>query len=100
MNFFFDLINHAAGYTDKYYDDQSERVSIEDLIRKYRNEKKKHESNIQASLLLGDHNPHCLLVLEGVHELYRMSGPGNMTQDYLDAIILRLNVSNQGNLPA
>lgn len=46
MNFFFDLINHAAGYTDKYYDDQSERVSIEDLIRKYRNEKKKHESNI------------------------------------------------------
>jgi len=38
MNFFLDLINHAAGYTNKYYDEMRDRVTNEELIQKYRQE--------------------------------------------------------------
>lgn len=48
---------------------------------------------MQESELLGDNHPHCCLVIDGAHALYRMNGPENLPQDYLDAIILRLNVS-------
>ena len=58
---------------------------------KYRSDKKKYENNLSESPLLGDHYAHCLLVIEGVHELYKMSP---LAQDYLDAMILRLNVSH------
>ena len=93
LNFFFDLINHAAGYTDKYYEQHLSRTTQEQLIEKYRRESKKHEGNPQDSELLGDKHPHCLVVIQGAHTLYRMSGPENFSQDYLDALILRLNVS-------
>lgn len=41
--------------------------------------------------MLGDNHPHCCLVIEGAHALYKMNGPENLPQDYLDAMILRLN---------
>jgi hypothetical protein len=44
------------------------------MIKRYRQEKIKFEANIQKSPLLGDHHPHCLLVIEGAHESYRISG--------------------------
>jgi len=90
MNFLFDLVNHAAGYTEKYYDEQREKITEEGLIAKYRKDKKKYANNLQESPLLGDRYAHCLLVIEGVHELYRMNP---LAQDYLDTMILRLNVS-------
>lgn len=71
MNFFFDYINHAAGYTHKYYDEHHQRLGTEALIEKYRVEKQKYNDHTQAELsaksdLLGDKNyPHCLLVIEG-----------------------------------
>ena len=75
MNFLFDLINDIAGYTEKYYDETLDRFCHEDLINKYRAEKHKYESagkKIEESPLFGDHYPHCLLVIEGVHELLDM----------------------------
>jgi hypothetical protein len=94
MNFFFDLINHAAGYTDKYYDHHLTRHTPEQLVQKYRKDKIKYEGNLADSKLLGDRHPHCLLVLEGVQALYKMTTPDDLPQDYLDAMILRLQVSH------
>ena len=48
---------------------------------------------LNKSDLLGDKFPHCLLVIEGVHALYKMNECGNLARDYLDTLILRLNVS-------
>jgi hypothetical protein len=45
MNFFFDYINHAAGYTHKYYDEHHQRLGTEALIEKYRNEKQKYNES-------------------------------------------------------
>ena len=73
LNFFFDLINDCAGYTDKYYKETHDRITTEQLIQKYRREKEKHiDTQFKDSPLLGDHYPHCLLVFEGVEKLYRM----------------------------
>ena len=32
LNFFFDLINDCAGYTSKYYDENIDKVGVEELI--------------------------------------------------------------------
>ena len=96
MNFFMDLINHAAGYSHKYYDENHTRLTTEDLIQKYRAEYKKINNDtktLNKSELLGDRYPHCLLAIEGAHTLYRMKECGNLARDYLDTLILRLNVS-------
>jgi hypothetical protein len=66
MNFFMDLINHIAGYTEKYYDEHVEKMSHDDLVYKYRKELNKYENKLNESPLLGDKYPHCLLVLESV----------------------------------
>lgn len=67
LNYFLDLINHCAGYSDKYYGEHNKRISNAELIEKYRNEREKHEAtNFKESELLADKYPHCLLVLEGV----------------------------------
>ena len=76
MNFLMDLINHIAGYTIKYYDEIEEKMDLEDLVKKYRAEKEKYTKDINESPLLGDKYPHCLMVIEGVQELYRMRGCG------------------------
>jgi hypothetical protein len=39
MNYFFDLINHCAGYTDKYYNEHHKRISMNDLALKYKKER-------------------------------------------------------------
>lgn len=95
MNFFFDLINDVAGYTEKYYDEFKERQTIEQLIQKYRAEYKRTEQtdSIKTSKLLGDLYPHCLLVIEGADQLFKMTqGSPGLARDYLDTLILRLNV--------
>ena len=81
MHFLFDLINHVAGYTDKYYKEMAHRINHEGLIEKYRNERKKYEQqggatavNFQDSDLLGDKYPHALMVIESLHELMNMCG--------------------------
>ena len=61
MNYLFDVINDISGYTEKYYEEGIELMDHEGLIQKYR--KEKDEPN---GKLLGDHHPHCLLVLESV----------------------------------
>ena len=60
--------------------------------------------------MLGDKNyPHCLLVIEGVEKLYRMGArykehdpdgenSDTLASDYLDALILRLDVSESFNI--
>ena len=63
------------------------------MVKKYRAEK----DNAAKSDLLGDKHPHCLMVLEGVHKLFRMyrsQSKGHLSVDYLDTLILRLTVSN------
>jgi len=72
MNFLFDLINHISGYTEKYFDEHFDKISHEELIQKYRAEMSKYENKINESNLLGDKYPHCLLVIEGVQELFKM----------------------------
>lgn len=66
MNFLFDLINHISGYTEKYFDENFDKISHEELIQKYRAEMSKYENKINESNLLGDKYPHSLLVIEGV----------------------------------
>ena len=73
MNFFFDLVNDCAGYTKKYFNELPDQANTEELIAKYRAEKVKYQEKGYAdSELLGDGQPHCLLVIEGVDRLYRM----------------------------
>ena len=69
MNFLFDLINECAGYTSKYYDEiGAGKLNYQQMVKKYRAER----NDPQGSELLADRYPHCLLVLEGVHRLFRM----------------------------
>ena len=69
MNFLFDLINECAGYTSKYYDEiGAGKLNYQQMVRKYRKDK----DNAAKSELLGDKHPHCLMVIEGVHKLFRM----------------------------
>lgn len=93
MNFLFDLINESAGYTSKYYDEiGAGKMRHSQMDTKYRAER----SNVAQSELLGEHHPHCLLVIEGVDRLYRLFRDGSrrhLSVDYLDSMILRLNVS-------
>ncbi len=91
MNFFFDLINEVAGYTEKHYDEVIEKFSTEDLIQKYRAHRNLPDNDPAKIKLLGGDHPHCLMVIEGVHQLYRMKN--DLARDYLDAMILRLYVS-------
>eukprot|EP00347_Sterkiella_histriomuscorum_P014896 403359104 len=91
MNFLFDLVNQIAGYSQKYYDEIQEKISHEELVQKYRNDKNKHQANINQSDLLGDKHTHCLLVMEGLQELYKMRGCENLAIDYFDSLILRLH---------
>ena len=81
-----------------------DQIEYEELIVKYRAEKEQHkETNYENSEMLGDKYPHCLLVIEGVEKLYRMGArykvhnpDGNsdtVASDYLDSLILRLDVS-------
>ena len=83
-----------------------DKVSYEQLIQKYRSEKARYqESGYKESELLGDKYPHCLLVIEGVEKLYRMGArykhhdpewnSDTLASDYLDTMILRLDVSVQ-----
>ena len=96
MNYFFDLINDCAGYTNKYYDEiGAGKMSYDQMVTKYRKERDS-EVGIEESDLLGDKHPHCLMVLEGVHRLfrlYRSQSKNHLSVDYLDTLILRLNVS-------
>lgn len=98
LNFFFDLINHISGYTEKYFDEVIEKIDHEGLIQKYRAEKAKYESKINESPLLGDRYPHSILVIESAQEFLRMqdgsgkTGKGNLAVNYLDTLILRLTV--------
>ena len=32
MNFFFDLINHISGYTEKYYDEHMDKMNHDQLV--------------------------------------------------------------------
>ena len=109
LNFLFDLINDCAGYTEKYYEENFEKNTFEELVQKYRKEKEQHqENNYTSSELLGDMYPHCLLVIEGVEKLYRMGArykdhdpDGNsdtLASDYLDTMILRLDVSESNKI--
>ena len=44
-------------------------MNHEDLIRKYRAEREKYQESgdgYSQSKLLGDHYPHCLMVIEGL----------------------------------
>lgn len=71
------------------------------MIAKYRAEKQlyadKTQAELSASELLGDRDyPHCLLVIEGAQELYKMNAAGMLPSDYLDSLILRLNTGTQG----
>jgi hypothetical protein len=95
MNFLFDLINECAGYTDKYYSEiGAGRLDYHQMVKKYRTERDK--GDVANSALLGDHHPHCLMVIEGVEKLFRMyrsSSKAHLSVDYLDSLILRLNVS-------
>jgi len=54
----------------------------------------KHDPDlISKSDMLGDKFPNCLLAIEGAHTLYQMKSCGDLARDYLDTLILRLNVS-------
>jgi len=65
MNFLFDLINECAGYTEKYYSEiGAGKLNYGQMVKKYRKEKDSGE--VSKSALLGDHHPHCLMVIEGV----------------------------------
>ncbi len=75
-----DLINHIAGYTNKYYDEIKEKVSHEELVYKYRAERDKYFNNLNESDLLGDKYPHALMVFEGIHELYNMKNCENYAE--------------------
>jgi len=46
MHFLFDLINHIAGYTHKYYEELADVISHDELALKYRAEKEKYLNNI------------------------------------------------------
>ena len=77
LNYFLDLINHCAGYTDKYYNEHHKRIKNHELIEKYKKEKELHEdNNFKDSKLLGDNYPHCLLVIEGIQNLLKMPCAG------------------------
>ena len=97
MNFFFDLINECAGYTKKYYEEiGAGKLTVDQMITKYR----KQKDDPQNSELLANNYPHCLLVIEGVHRLFRMyrkesKGP-HLSVDYLDSLILRLHTGCEG----
>ena len=101
MNYFFDLINDCAGYTSKYYDEiGAGKMSYNQMVTKYRKDRDS-EAGIEESDLLGDKHPHCLMVLEGVHRLfrlYRSQSKNQLSVDYLDTLILRLNVSIKHSL--
>lgn len=94
MNFLFDLINECAGYTSKYYDEiGAGKLSYSQMVTKYRKEK----DDVTKSELLSDSHPHCLMVVEGVESLYKMyrdRASKQLSVDYLDTVILRLNVSS------
>ena len=76
MSFFFDLINHISGYTEKYYSEMKSVIDHEGLIRKYRAErekvKDKSSGELEESDLLGDKYQHSVLAIEGIQELIRM----------------------------
>lgn len=95
MNFLFDLINECAGYTDKYYSELGAgKLNYNQMVTKYR--KERDSGDVQKSALLGDNHPHCLMVIEGVEKLFRMyksQSKSHLSVDYLDTLILRLNVS-------
>ena len=60
------------------------------MVSKYRTER---DQGIEDSNLLGDKHPHCLMVIEGVHKLFRMyreQSKNQLSVDYLDSLILRL----------
>ena len=67
-------------------------------MAKYRADHSKYENKLNESELLGDRHPHCLMVLESCQELFKMQdgcgnmGKGNLAMNYLDTLILRLNV--------
>lgn len=96
MNFLFDLINESSGYTSKYYNEiGAGKMNHAQMEAKYRAER----SNVAKSELLGDHHPHCLLVIEGIDRLYRLyraDSKKHLSVDYLDSMILRLNTGCQG----
>jgi len=87
MNLLFDIINHISGYTDKYYNELEDKINHEQLVSKYRRERDLFKDKIDESDLLGDKHPHCLLVLEGIQELYHMKGCDDLALNYLDSLI-------------
>lgn len=46
MNFFMDLINYIAGYHEKHMNEISDKMSHEDLVKKYRAEKNQYSNNL------------------------------------------------------
>ena len=69
MNFLFDVINDIAGYTEKFYDEIQEKMSHDDLVQKYREERERCSSagiSYDKSDLLGNKHPHCVLAIEGL----------------------------------
>ena len=96
LNYFLDLINQCAGYTDKYYNEHHKRVKNHELVEIYKKEREIHERNqFKESALLGDIYPHCLMVIEGIQTLIKMKSAGSLPLDYFDTLILRLNVSTK-----
>jgi hypothetical protein len=77
MNFLFDLVNHISGYSEKFYEETVENMDHEDLISKYRAERKRCEDKTisidNESTLLGNLFPHSLMVLEGVDQFLKMN---------------------------
>jgi hypothetical protein len=74
LNYLLDLVNHCAGYSDKYYDEHHKRLNSQQLHEKYKQEKALHEqNNFKDSPLLADKYPHCLLVIEAAHTLFEMT---------------------------
>ena len=96
LNYLLDLINDCAGYTNKYYDEVGAgKLNYNQMVEKYRGEKE----DIEGSALLSDKHPHCLMVVEGVHQLFRMyrsQNKNHLSVDYLDTLILRLNTGCNG----
>ena len=75
MNFLFDLINELAGYSMKFYEESTDKIDHDGLVKKYREERKKYtDVGLDKSELLGNHHPHCLMVIEGLQDLVKMKG--------------------------
>ena len=111
MNYLLDVVNEIAGYSEKHYEETMERINHEGLIHKYRSEKERCQEEdvpLSESPLMGDQHPHCVLVIEAIHELLDMPDAnyqygsrqhskmmtGNLAKDYIDELLIRMLPGN------